>query len=112
MDSMEKLKQEYVASLAQKRETIRITLGSVMRALKISVAPDWKALEFVVHKFAGSSGTYGFKELSVHARELEDRIIGGEFAAEPAKKTAAYLHAWLERLDTLLDGAINGKKAA
>ena len=114
MDVLEKLKSEYRSSLPQKLDTIRITVAAVTRSLESKAKPDWENLEFIVHKFAGSSGTYGFKAMSNHARELEDRIYNKLFATESATNSKVWLETWLQRLDDLVEGEIKSakKKAA
>ncbi len=107
MDMLEKLKAEYRASLPQKLDTIRITVAAVLRSLESKKKPDWENLEFIIHKFAGSSGTYGFKEMSAHARSLEERISENIFATKTPAENHDWLTNWLEQLETFME-----KKAA
>lgn len=108
MDALGKLREEYVRSLPQKRETIRITLSSAAHALRSGTEPDWKALHVVVHRFAGSSGTYGFLELSEHARELEDRIASGTIERLHPDESLACIENWFLKLSRLIDAVQEG----
>lgn len=55
--------------------------------------PELKALYDLVHKLAGSAGSYGFRELSTVARVLDRQLndaVAGEVAFDPASGADNY----------------------
>ncbi|MCX7552988.1 Hpt domain-containing protein [Marinicella sp. S1101] len=61
----EALKQKYVASFTTKSEQINQALG----------CSDIQALTVLVHQMAGSSGSYGFDQISALCIQIEDLIL-------------------------------------
>lgn len=111
-DELTRLKNEYRAELPEKLRVISEAVQNVIRSCSNGMAPDWKQLEFLVHKFAGSAGTYGFVQMSPHARTLEDRIIDGSLPALSAKESRAELERWLSALKAMVDLETQPRKAA
>ena len=85
------LKITYRGELAEKT-------GMIMKAIKNS---DWQQLEHLVHKLAGSSGTYGFSELSAHLRNLEDRLLEKKIQTQPENQIKLELKTWTATLGKL-----------
>ncbi len=116
MDALEKLKWEYVSSLTLKLETIAITVNAIMNSVKEKMPPDWRTLEHLVHKFAGSSGTYGFRELSIHAKVLEENISTNELQGKSELEQIRFLNEWKKTFEAMIKKTMNGankrKKAA
>lgn len=106
IDPLEKLKQEYAASLPQKKDSIAITVQAVMRAIQAKENLDWTTLSSLVHKFAGSSGTYGFMDLSNLARDLELKIDDGTLDKMKDKEISFYLAGWLTQFTKMIDDAV------
>lgn len=61
------LKQKYIDSFEDK-------INQIERALELS---DTQALATLIHQIAGSSGSYGFNELSENCLTLEEKMISG-----------------------------------
>lgn len=61
----EALKQKYVASFKAKSEQINQALGCA----------DIQALTVLVHQMAGSSGSYGFTQISALCMQIEEQIL-------------------------------------
>lgn len=105
MDFMDKLIQEYVESFPQKKESFTLIVNSLIRSIEANQIQDWKTLETLTHKFAGSSGTYGFSDLSAHAKYLELEISDDKLSKLAKKKPeacVAFLNKWLVRFETLM----------
>lgn len=110
MDALEQLKLEYVASLPQKLDTITITINSILKAVKEKSNADWRTLEHLVHKFAGSSGTYGFMELSIHAKALEDCISTNDLQSRSELEQIRFLKDWNKNFESMIKKTVTGAK--
>ncbi len=88
---LQQLIESYRASLPGKRDEIA-------EARQAAEAAGWSGLELrayydLVHKLAGSSGSYGLRELSEIARVLDRQLsdcVAGECAYDAAAGNAAY----------------------
>ncbi|MEW6056176.1 MAG: Hpt domain-containing protein [Bdellovibrionota bacterium] len=107
----------YVCELPAKAAEIQQAAETAIHQLGKRETPRWAVLESLVHKLAGSAGTYGFYAISTLARTLEDRISNGSFAKIPPDEQALELRGWLESFltvarKTATDGESVNKEAA
>ncbi|WP_321505495.1 Hpt domain-containing protein [Breoghania sp.] len=85
----ETLRAKYLAAIPQRVET----LLTLLREIEHSDDPGLlrEDLTFHAHKIAGSGKTYGFDEVSLHARRLEDDLLDFSLTLEEAVRPAADL---------------------
>ncbi|HRK03135.1 MAG TPA: Hpt domain-containing protein [Oligoflexia bacterium] len=111
MNEIELLRQQYLAELQNKATTLGNLLQSILHDLGCKRAPNWKELEFMVHKFAGSSGTYGFGALSRVLSHLENALLSGALPRLKKNWAARYLQAWQQAFTLSVKNAISEKKS-
>ena len=91
-DTMLVLQHEYLAEFPDRLEELRTDIAA-FRALRPEAAT---ALKTHFHRLAGSGGSYGFPEISLVAREMEQWM-----ATKPAPGEAPRLDGAVERLAAL-----------
>ena len=91
-DAMLELQHEYLAEFPDRLEELRTDIAA-FRALRPEAAA---ALKSHFHRLAGSGGSYGFPEIGVVAREMEQWM-----ATKPAPGEAPRLDDAVERLAAL-----------
>jgi diguanylate cyclase (GGDEF)-like protein len=91
-DALLELQREYVAEFPDRLEELRTDIAA-FRAGRADAAASLKTR---FHRLAGSGGSYGFPEISLVARELEQWMAG-----KPAPGEAPRLDEGLDRLATL-----------
>lgn len=64
----EQLKEKYISSFEEKTTQLENALAN----------NDSQALSVLVHQMAGSSGSYGFHEISDCCQEIEEMLHDGE----------------------------------
>ena len=110
-NELDDLKDAYIAELPEKVQKIMIEIDKVSVQLKKNAAPNTAELLILVHKLAGSAGTYGLQPISVLARDLEDQIVA-------ERVQLLYLEEWLKHFRAYVDYTIleardkNGKMVA
>ena len=87
--ALRELQQEYLAEFPDRLDELRTEIAA-FRALRPEAAA---ALKMRFHRLAGSGGSYGFPEISVVAREMEQWM-----ATKPAPGEAPRLDQAVERL--------------
>ena len=102
------LTQSYVSSLAEKLSEIETLCSELERSS--SDDPDkradrWMSLCAKAHKLVGSAGTYGFAEISEHARALEDQILSKHFESIAPHLAREQLEAWFKTLKMYIQEA-------
>lgn len=112
IDELEQLKKEYAAELPQKLTHIHQAVDQVIQSLTHRRKVSWEALEGATHKLAGSSGTYGFKALSVIARYLEDLITENLIQSLGPQQAIAHLSRWYDTLSHEAHLAQAGSKSS
>ena len=98
-DALIELQREYLAEFPERLEELRTDIAS-FRALRPEAAAS---LRTRFHRLAGSGGSYGFPEISVLARELEQWM-----GTRPAPGEAPRLDAAVDRLAALFRQAQAG----
>ena len=91
-DALRELQHEYLAEFPDRLDELRTEIAA-FRALRPEAAA---ALKTRFHRLAGSGGSYGFPEISIVAREMEQWM-----ATKPAPGEAPRLDDAVERLATL-----------
>ncbi|MEP6687270.1 MAG: Hpt domain-containing protein, partial [Gemmatimonadales bacterium] len=91
-DALRELQHEYLAEFPDRLDELRTEIAG-FRALRPEAAA---ALKMRFHRLAGSGGSYGFPEISIVAREMEQWM-----ATKPAPGEAPRLDDAVERLATL-----------
>jgi len=91
-DAMLELQREYLAEFPERLEELRTDIAA-FRALRPEAAASLKTH---FHRLAGSGGSYGFPEISLVAREMEQWM-----ATKPAPGEAPRLDDAVERLAAL-----------
>ncbi len=91
-DALRELQHEYLAEFPDRLDELRTEIAA-FRALRPEAAA---ALKLRFHRLAGSGGSYGFPEISIVAREMEQWM-----ATKPAPGEAPRLDDAVERLATL-----------
>ena len=91
-EAMVELQRGYLAEFPDRLEELRDDIAA-FRALRPEAAASLKSH---FHRLAGSGGSYGFPEISLVAREMEQWM-----AAKPAPGEAPRLDAAVDRLATL-----------
>ncbi len=91
-DALAELQREYLAEFPERLDELRTDI-SAFRALRPEAAASLKTR---FHRLAGSGGSYGFPEISVLAREMEQWM-----ATKPAPGEAPRLDAAVDRLAAL-----------
>ena len=80
IDELEQLKQAYKAELGKKTDEVQSCLKKLIEVFESgidahqSIGSGLETLEHLLHKLAGSSGTYGFSHLSLYCRRMEDLL--------------------------------------
>ncbi|MBS0265823.1 MAG: PAS domain S-box protein [Planctomycetes bacterium] len=87
-EAFEKLKQRYIAHLAQRIEEAQLSLASA----------DFARLRTLAHQTRGVAATYGFSELGDVATALESAII----AEQPVPDIARITEQWIDLARTVL----------
>jgi diguanylate cyclase (GGDEF)-like protein len=90
--AMLELQREYLAEFPERIDELRTDIAA-FRALRPEAAASLKTR---FHRLAGSGGSYGFPEISVVAREMEDWMAG-----KPAPGEAPRLDEAVDRLAIL-----------
>ena len=67
-----KLKENYKSGLVEKKAELEEIISNFNNS-----EIDIDAIHGIIHKLAGGSGVYGFRELSETASDIEDDIING-----------------------------------
>jgi diguanylate cyclase (GGDEF)-like protein len=98
-DELIELQREYLLELPQRLEELRADI-SAFRALRPEAATSLKSR---FHRLAGTGGSYGFPEISMVAREMEQWM-----ATKPAPGEAPRLEAAVDRLAALFRRAQAG----
>jgi len=98
-DALIELQREYLSEFPERLEELRADI-SAFRALRPEAAVSLKTR---FHRLAGSGGSYGFPEISVVAREMEQWM-----ATKPAPGEAPRLDAAVDRLAALFRQAQAG----
>jgi len=98
-DALFELQREYLAEFPERLEELRTDIAA-FRALRPEAATSLKTR---FHRLAGSGGSYGFPEISVVAREMEQWM-----ATKPAPGEAPRLDAAVDRLAALFRQAQAG----
>jgi diguanylate cyclase (GGDEF)-like protein len=88
-DALVKLQREYLAEFPDRLEELRADIAA-FRALRPEAAAS---LKMRFHRLAGSGGSYGFPQISVVAREMEQWM-----ATKPVPGEAPRLDAAVDRL--------------
>jgi HPt (histidine-containing phosphotransfer) domain-containing protein len=91
---LEGLKRIYLSELPNKIAAIQTAIEDATAKLHASSPPDWKLIEHLVHKLAGSSGTYGLKNLAELCRTLEDKLFENVLQKLTPADAAKYLTKW------------------
>src|SRR5215207_6432043 len=91
-DAMLELQREYLAEFPERIEELRADIAA-FRAARPDAAASLKTR---FHRLAGSGGSYGFPEISVVAREMEQWI-----ATKPAPGESPRLEDAIDRLIAL-----------
>ncbi|MGH7513878.1 MAG: diguanylate cyclase [Gemmatimonadales bacterium] len=99
-DALIELQREYLAEFPERLEELRADI-SAFRALRPEAAASLKTR---FHRLAGSGGSYGFPEISIVAREMEQWM-----ATKPAPGEAPRLDAAVDRLAALFRQAQAGR---
>lgn len=111
IDELEQLRKEYAAEMPNRMTSIHHGMDVIIQALTHQNKCDWHPLNACVHKLAGSSGSYGFKELSKAARYMEDLIESGKLTTQSPQNIIAHLSRWYDVLSrcshTVQSGAQN-----
>ena len=102
-DALIELQREYLSEFPERLEELRADI-SAFRALRPEAAASLKTR---FHRLAGSGGSYGFPEISVVAREMEQWM-----ATKPAPGEAPRLDAAVDRLAVLFRQAQAGLGSA
>ncbi len=96
IDEMKSLKEDYLKSLPIKATQIRKCIEAITHELgQDSKSTLWETLETLVHKTAGSSGTYGFYTISKLAFELEEKLNQKTICNCSPEQAAQLLNSWL-----------------
>ena len=98
-DALIELQREYLAEFPERLEELRTDIAA-FRALRPEAAASLKTR---FHRLAGSGGSYGFPEISVVAREMEQWM-----GTKPAPGEAPRLDAAVDRLAALFRQAQAG----
>jgi diguanylate cyclase (GGDEF)-like protein len=98
-DALIELQREYLAEFPERLEELRADI-SAFRALRPEAAASLKTR---FHRLAGAGGSYGFPEISIVAREMEQWM-----ATKPAPGEAPRLDAAVDRLAALFRQAQAG----
>jgi diguanylate cyclase (GGDEF)-like protein len=98
-EALVELQREYLAEFPERLEELRADIAA-FRALRPEAAASLKTR---LHRLAGSGGSYGFPEISVVAREMEQWM-----ATKPAPGEAPRLDAAVDRLAALFRQAQAG----
>ncbi len=88
---IEALRKKYLASFEDKSIRIKSALES----------SDIQVLSTLIHQLAGSSGSYGFSELSDQCLELEQMIIDGKSLTGEVKQAVDNLLTKMEQTSQL-----------
>ena len=88
-DALVKLQREYLAEFPDRLEELRADIAA-FRALRPEAAAS---LKMRYHRLAGSGGSYGFPQISLVAREMEQWM-----ATKPVPGEAPRLDAAVDRL--------------
>ena len=102
-DALIELQREYLSEFPERLEELRADI-SAFRALRPEAAASLKTR---FHRLAGSGGSYGFPEISIVAREMEQWM-----ATKPAPGEAPRLDAAVDRLAALFRQAQAGLGSA
>lgn len=71
-DILKKFTQEYQATLPEKVSSIRQILDAMKQKIDLE---NLKALRLIIHKIAGSAGTYGYASVSKLCQEFEKDLL-------------------------------------
>ena len=104
---LEKLKEAYIAELPAKTANLSRATQRAASDLAQNGSPNWRELETLSHKLAGSSGTYGFGQLSRLSRHLEDALSEGRLQHLSKAEAAEYLTAWKSAFDACVQSIID-----
>ncbi len=96
----EQLKEEYEKGIPEKLGNIESQVGKVHGE---ESEENVKDLRFMVHKLAGSAGTYGYPQVSVCCKAFEKEIIEEDFshAEEYLEKIKGFFSAPGELLEKI-----------
>jgi HPt (histidine-containing phosphotransfer) domain-containing protein len=96
---VEELRQKYIASLGDKRDGIA---RSRKRAFAASATTDDRQeLLLLIHRIAGSAGSYGLDELGQAALELDHSLAACDLGQTLPASLAPMLDAVLVQLDRI-----------
>lgn len=111
MNELETLKKQYRADLKSKAASIHNYIQGALHDIGCKKAPKWKEIEQVVHKLAGSAGTYGFGALSRILSHLESALVSEELQGLKKDWAARYLQSWQTIFDRCVRQAVEETSA-
>lgn len=96
-DKIKLLKAEYVESLKADREA----LNSLLAELNFQLFEDrtFQELQALAHRHAGSAGSFGFEDLGLASRKIDQALLNG--LRDPAQ-LAIQVSDWAKHLEAAL----------
>lgn len=94
--AIKELRANYAKELPERTEEIAKCAEKLIAELKAgTVSPDVREFEYLTHRLAGSSGTYGFTALSSVTRYMEELVAEQNLFKHGAAKSSEQLERWL-----------------
>ena len=109
---LERIRREYEVELPAKLEAVREAVTAVRDSLRgrgRALPSEWRELEFLAHKLAGSAGTYGFDAVSKQARVMSEAVAAGKAAQLGALDADTFVRGWFARLEKAAASAGDGE---
>jgi len=91
-DALERLKQEFIDTSAEKLDKIDRIIDKLYRAEEDDRGADYVEFQRDIHSLKGSAGTYGFDSVNLIAHRLEDYIGDHQATHEREPARCAKIH--------------------
>ncbi len=101
-----KLQKEYSDTIPAKLDKLQQLINDLRKDMR---EDTFKELRLQVHKFAGSSGTYGFADLSHNCKTFEEYLIKRMDELKKGKQNSAWLNEFDQHLDKIKNCSTNGR---
>jgi chemotaxis protein histidine kinase CheA len=100
-DALERLKQEFIDTSAEKLDKIDRIIDKLYRGEEDDRGADYVEFQRDIHSLKGSAGTYGFDSVSLIAHRLEDYI---ETTRQLTSENLLDVQKYIDRIRDILEG--------
>jgi CheY-like chemotaxis protein/HPt (histidine-containing phosphotransfer) domain-containing protein len=100
-DALERLKQEFIDTSAEKLDKIDGIIDQLYRGSDNDRGADFVEFQRDIHSLKGSAGTYGFGSVSLIAHRLEDYI---ETTRQLTSENLLDVQKYIDRIREILEG--------